>query len=159
MPTQIVDAINKWKNAFSDIFILLRGEILDTKGMVDAMNGREMQQKIHTKMMEKKREKQEELDKMTLGKTTLKSFFKSKNTIEKDILNYQHSIDQLNIDLEEQGKLINFITIYHGQKVIDTFKQLKIRQYFRLLNTISVKEITNSHITATLAHKILEIND
>lgn len=88
MPTQIVDAINKWKNAFSDIFILLRGEILDTKGMVDAMNGREMQQKIHTKMMEKKREKQEELDKMTLGKTTLKSFFKSKNTIEKDILNY-----------------------------------------------------------------------
>ena len=114
MPTQIVDSLNQKKNVFTDIFLLLRGEILDTKGMVDAMNGRETQQKLHMKMTEKRREKQEELDKMTLGKTTLKSFFKSKNTIERDILNYQHAIDQLNIDLEEQSRLINFITIYHG---------------------------------------------
>jgi len=51
---------------------------------------------------------------MTLGKTTLKSFFKTKGTIEKDILNYQSDIEQMNVDVEDYRKLINFITIYHG---------------------------------------------
>jgi len=47
-----------------------------------------------------------------LGKTTLKSFFKSKEGKEKDILNLQASIEQANVDIEEYRKLINFITIY-----------------------------------------------
>ena len=44
----------------------------------------------------------------------MKSFFKSKSTIEKDILNYQSDIEQMNVDVEDYRKLINFITIYHG---------------------------------------------
>ena len=40
----------------------------------------------------KQRDKKTELEKMTLGKTTLKSFFKSKSTITKDIDSYSAAI-------------------------------------------------------------------
>jgi len=63
------------------------------RGMMDAMNGRDGVIQKQLKTEEKIREKQKELDKMTLGKTTLKSFFKTKSTIEKDILNYQADIE------------------------------------------------------------------
>lgn len=82
--------------------------------MIDAMQGREKMIQQQQKTEEKKRDKQTELDKMSMGKTTLKSFFKSKSTIEKDILNYQADIEQLNLDIEEYRKLITFITIYQG---------------------------------------------
>ena len=49
---------------------------------------------------------------MSLGKTTFKSFFKSKDGKEKEILNLQARIEQANIDIEEYRKLINFITVY-----------------------------------------------
>jgi hypothetical protein len=61
--------------------------MLDIQGMIDALKGRE---KIMKKMIEKegtRRDDQEELEKLSLGKTTLKSFFKSKSGKEQDILN------------------------------------------------------------------------
>ena len=51
---------------------------------------------------------------MTLGKTTLKSFFKTKSTIEKDILTYQSEVESITNEIEDYRKLINFIQIYHG---------------------------------------------
>lgn len=47
-----------------------------------------------------KKEKQVELEKMSLGKTTLKSFFKSKTKIEDDIARYQRETEQMTEDLE-----------------------------------------------------------
>lgn len=74
----------------------------------------------------KRKDDQEELEKLSLGKTTMKSFFSSKAGKEKDILNYQASIEQANIDIENCRKLINFITIYHGQLAVDKFKKDKV---------------------------------
>ena len=51
---------------------------------------------------------------MTLGKTTLKSLFKSKTTITKDIDVYSAAIQQLDLDIDQYKKLVNFITIMHG---------------------------------------------
>ena len=62
---------------------------------------------------------------MTLGKTTLKSFFKTKGTIQKDIDSYSAAIQQLDVDIEQFKKLVNFITIHNGQIAIDKFKKLK----------------------------------
>lgn len=114
--------------------------------MMDAMAGRDKMILMQQKCEEKKRDKQTELDKMSMGKTTLKSFFKSKSTIEKDILNYQADIEQLNIDIEEYRKLVSFITIYQGQLAIEKFKRIKVTQYMKVLNSFSVKEISNAHL-------------
>lgn len=123
------------------------------------MNGREKTVIRQQKQEERKRDKQKELDKMSMGKTTLKSFFKSKSTIEKDILNYQADIEQINNDIEEYRKLINFITIYQGQLAIEKFKRIKVQQYMKMINSLAVKEISNAHLMATLSHSILVLSD
>jgi hypothetical protein len=82
--------------------------------MIDALAGRENVIKTSHKLEESKQSKQSELDSMTMGKSTMKSFFKSKSTIEKDINNYQLKIDQMNQELEDYSNLITFLTSYHG---------------------------------------------
>lgn len=92
LPTKITENIEKWRNPFKEAWLGLRRELLDIKSMMNAMNGRAMLETTQTKAEQKQREKKTELEKMTLGKTTLKSFFKSKSTIQKDIDAYSASI-------------------------------------------------------------------
>lgn len=55
-----------------------------------------------------------ELEKLNLGKTTLKSIFKSKSSKENDMQNLTAAIEVANKDIADYKKLINFLTIYHG---------------------------------------------
>ena len=96
---------------------------------------------------------------MTLGKTTLKSLFKSKTTITKDIDVYSAAIQQLDLDIDQYKKLVNFITIMHGQITIEKFKRMKAASYYKMLNTFSIKEVSNAHLHATLSHSILSLQD
>ena len=111
---KIPENIEKWRNPFKEAWMTLRGEVLDLKAMMNAMQGRTNQEVMTTKTETRQREKKAELEKMTLGKKTLKSFFKSKSTISKDIDSYSAAIQQLDVDVEQYKKLVNFITIYHG---------------------------------------------
>ena len=159
MKSKIVDTINQWKNPFTTIYIWVKGEVLDLKGMIDAMQGREnvMKESINTE--KKMKENKQTLEKLQLGKTTLKSFFKSKSSVEKDILNLQADVETAINDLEDYKKLINFITLFHGTMAIDKFKRTKVEQYEKMLNSVSMREISNAHLSATLFHNILELSD
>ena len=159
IPDKVKENIEKWRNPFKEAWMTLRGECLDIKAMMNAMNGRTKQEQLMTKSETKQRDKKAELEKMTLGKTTLKSFFKSKSTIQKDIDAYSANIQQLELDIEQYKKLVNFITIYHGQIAIDKFKRLKAAAYFKMLNGFCIKEVSNAHLHATLSHSILELQD
>jgi len=80
--------------------------------MLNAIKGRDDVIRRLAETESKKRDEQEELDKLTMGKTTLKSFFKSKEGKENDIKLLQKSIKTCDILIEEYKKLINFITVY-----------------------------------------------
>lgn len=67
------------------------------------------------------------MEKLSQGKKTLKSIFKSNKSKENDILNLQAAIEVANKDIEDYKKLINFLTIYHGQIAIQKFKKEKSR--------------------------------
>ena len=108
--------------------------------------------------MSKRRSDESELDKLTQGKKTLKTIFKSKSGKENDILNLQAAIEVAGKDIEDYKKLINFLTIYHGEVAIPKFKKEKIKQYFRSLHIFCVREISNSHLSAVLWHSLLEIS-
>jgi hypothetical protein len=101
--------------------------MLDIQGMIDAIKGRENVMKKQINCESKRRDSQEELEKLSLGKATLKSFFKSKSGKESDMIALQARIEGANVDIEEYRKLINFITIYHGQLAIDKFKGQKMQ--------------------------------
>lgn len=104
----------------------------------------------------RKLEKQTELDKLVQGKTTIKSFWKSKTGKEGDILKHQATVEQANADIKEFAILIAFISNLHGVLTIDKFKRTKAQQYTKMINLVSVREIHNSYHLATLNHKILE---
>lgn len=61
-------------------------------------------------------------------------------------------------DVDDYKKLINFLTIYHGEVAVPKFKMFKARQYLRNLHIFCVREISNSHLSATLWHSLLEIS-
>jgi hypothetical protein len=45
--TERIDNTTKgWKNSYKELYIWLKGELLDIKGVADAMNGRELVTKM-----------------------------------------------------------------------------------------------------------------
>merc|ERR1719197_1977956 len=98
----------------------------------------------------KRRDNQSELDKLEMGKTSFKNFFKSKDSKEKSKQDLRAQIDSANHMIDDYRKLVNFVTIMHGHLVIDKFKSTKVVQYKRMLRGFSVCEITNCHLSANL---------
>ncbi len=85
--TKIKDTVACYKSPFAEAAIWIKGEMLDIQGMIDAMKGREKVMKRQIEAEGKRRDAQTELEDLSLGKTTLTSFWKSKSGKEKDILN------------------------------------------------------------------------
>lgn len=112
---------NQWKslrNPFKDAYYWLKGELLDLKGLNEALAGRETVVKQQSAAESKRRSDQQELEKLNQGKTTLKTLFSSKSSKEAGILNLQAAIEGTTKDIEDYKKLINFLTIYHGEVAI-----------------------------------------
>lgn len=53
LPTKIAENIEKWRNPFKDAWLGLRGEVLDLKAMMNAMNGRTNVETTQTKAEQK----------------------------------------------------------------------------------------------------------
>lgn len=149
-------AFKQCKNPYRDAYYWIKGELLDIKGMNEALQGREQVVKMLSATEAKKRNDQQELEKLNLGKKTLKSIFKSKSSKENDMLNLQANIEVANKDIEDYKKLINFLTIYHGQVAIQKFKKEKASQYFKILSGVGAKEITSSHSLANLWYALIQ---
>ena len=96
------------------------------------------------------------MEKLSQGKTTLKSIFKSKSGKEVEVVNLQTTIEAQIKEIEDSKKLINFLTIYLGQVMLTKFKQNKYRHYMRVLHGISAKEISNSWVQGSLWPMLLE---
>lgn len=70
----------KWKNSFREAYLWIKGELLDLKGMADALSGKELVLKNLAAVENKKRSNINELEKLNAGKATIKTFFKSSNS-------------------------------------------------------------------------------
>ena len=149
----------KAKNPYRDAYIWMKGEYLDVQGMYDCLQGREGVMKAQLTTEQKKKDDQKELGALSAGKTTFKSLLKSKSQKESKVLTLQASIEIADQEIQDFKKLINFLTIYHGQVAIPKFKVAKSKMYLKMLNTFCVKEISNAHLTATLFHSLLELGN
>lgn len=87
MKEKIEETHKGWKNPYKDAYIWLKGELLDIKGIADALAGREHVVKQQSATASKKRSDNTELDKLTAGKSSIKNFFKTKSSKENDIIN------------------------------------------------------------------------
>ena len=144
----VAECTRKYKNPFLEAALWVRGEMLDIVGMLNALRGRDLIQKQQMACESKKRDNTEELQSLSLGKTTLKSFWKSKESKQNDMQRLQVAIDQANTDIEQYQRLQNFITVYHGQFAIEKFKQDKQHQYARMLFLMSTRSVANAGLLA-----------
>lgn len=116
--TEFVDRyqnqIKSLKNPFKEGYYWLKGELLDLKGLQQAMAGRDAVVSKLANAESKKRSDIVEHEKLSQGKTTLKSFFKNKSGKETEMANLQNIIDATVKDIEDYKKLIDFLTVYHG---------------------------------------------
>lgn len=90
---QANDNFAQQKNPMKEMYLWAKGEYLDIKGMTDAMAGRDQMLKTKKSAESSLLATQSELQKLTLGKTTLKSFFKSKSGKENSMLKRQTEVE------------------------------------------------------------------
>lgn len=79
LPAKIEATSKKWKNPYTEAYLWLKGEYLDVQGMYEGLQGRESVMKHQINTEQKKRDDMKELGKLTEGKKTMKSIFKSKS--------------------------------------------------------------------------------
>jgi len=145
-----------FRNPYREAYIWLKGELLDLKGLNDAMLGRDAVIKAQGNTEQKRIADMSELDKRRAGKKTLKSVFKSSNAKEKELLGLEAGIKTAQQEIEDYKKLVHFLTLYIYEHAVAGFKKTKGLGYLKMLNGFCVKEISNSHSSATLWHQILE---
>lgn len=93
---KVVDCVNQWKNPLREVYLWVKGEHMDIKAMSDAINGRENVMRTQLSMENKRRDATSELDKLSLGKTTLKSFFQTSTGKSKAMTELQGLIEHSN---------------------------------------------------------------
>lgn len=86
MQQKIKDTVAGYKSPFLEAALWIKGEMLDIEGMIDAIKGRELVMKRQIAKETQRREDQTELENISVGNLTLKSFFKTKSGKEQDIL-------------------------------------------------------------------------
>jgi len=82
--------------------------------MYGALEGRENIMKEQLAAEKKIKSDQAEVNKMTEGKKTLKSVFKSKSKKEESVVKINAAIDQATKDVDDFKELLKFVTNYHG---------------------------------------------
>lgn len=145
------------RNPYAEAYLVIKGELLDLRGISDALMGREQVVKQLSATESKKRSDQQEMEKLSQGKTTLKSIFKSAKSKDNEILALQAGIEVANKDIQDYKKLIHYLTIYHGQFAIQKFKREKAAQYKKLMHNFAVKEISNAHELVKFWHACIEL--
>lgn len=145
-----------FRNPFRDSYLWLKGELLDLAGLNDALLGRDSVIKAQGNLEQKRIIDMQDLDGRKAGKKSLKTLFKGAEAKEKDITKLENSIKATEVEIEDFKKLVSFLTLYMNDFAIKNFKKTKSSTYMQMLNGFSVKEISNSHASATMWHTILE---
>jgi len=89
---KVVDCVNEWKNPMREVYLFVKGEHMDIKAMLDAVGGRETVMRTQLNLETKRRDNQAELEKLSIGKTTLKSFFQTKAGKDKSMTDLEGAI-------------------------------------------------------------------
>lgn len=93
--------------------------------MLDCLQGRDVV-KGHQISLEKKiLSDAKDMEANKANKTTLTNFWKSKSSKESKAVQLQSNIEINAQEVEDFKKLVNFLTIYHGQIAIPGFKSAK----------------------------------
>lgn len=145
MKEMINNLSRKVSNPFIRFKFWVKEEIIDLHALLESICHRNMLESRKTKVENKIKSANSELDKLNQGKKTLKTFWKSSSSKANTISNLTTFIAQAEKDVENYEKMIKIVTIYLHKKVIPEFKERKIKGYVDILKDFSDSESKNSN--------------
>lgn len=135
----------KVSNPFIRFKFWVKEEIIDLHALLEAIGHKNSLESRKAKIENKIRSANSELDKLSQGKKTLKTFWKSSSSKANTITNLTTFIAEAQKDIENYEKMIKIATIYLDKKVIPEFKERKIKGYVDILKDFSDSESKNSN--------------
>ena len=122
----------------------LKWESLDIAGMLEAIETKSDLEGKRFSLNQRKQQKQRELDKLKSGKSSMKTMFKSQNSIVNSITNLTREIANTEKEIECYDIYIKTLIIQINHAAIPYFKKDKVGLYNDLINTYSESYINNS---------------
>ena len=145
MKEQINNLSLKVSNPFIRFKYWVKEEIIDLHALLEAISHKNSLESRKLKLENKIKSANSDLEKLTSGKKTLKSIFKSQSGKQTMITNLTTFVAQAEKEVEIYAKLIKLVTIYLHQKVIPLFKEIKVKGYITSLKSFSDSESKNSN--------------
>ena len=144
MKEQINNLSQKVSNPYIRFKYWVKEEIVDLHSLLEAISHRNSLESQKQKLENKIKKAGSDLEKLQMGKTTIKTLFKSQSSKQAMITNLTTFIAQAEKDIEVYRKIIRLVTIYLYQNVIPKFKTTKVNGYIASLKEFSDSESKNS---------------
>ena len=154
----IEDLPKSVSNPFKVMKLWLKWETLDVAAMLECIDGKSDLEGKRFQILQKKASKQKELDKLKSGKSTLKTMFKSQDSIVNSITNLTREITNIEREIECYDIYLRTIALQINHAAIPYFKKDKVTLYNDLINTYSQQYINNSQLISQCFAKIMELN-
>lgn len=136
----------------------LKWEVLDIAAMQEAIDEKSNLESKRNQILSRKVSKQKELEKLKVGKSTLKTMFKSQSAKVNTITNLTREIQQIEREIECYDLYFKTLTLQINHAAIPYFKKDKVTLYNDLINTYSQHYINNSQLISQCFAKIMELN-
>lgn len=111
--------------------------------MLEAIEKRDEVEATKNKLEAKKKGDAASLDKLSAGKSTMKTMFKGASGKQNEITNLQNNIAQTERDADNYDIIAKMATTYLGDTVIPEFKGKKMGTYYKILKQYTQLEIQN----------------
>jgi hypothetical protein len=132
------------KNPYKVMRLWLKWESLDINAMLEAIETKSDLEGRRFSLNQRKQQKQRELDKLKSGKSSMKTMFKSQNSIVNSITNLTREIANTEKEIECYDIYIKTLIIQINHAAVPYFKKDKVGLYNDLINTYSESYINNS---------------
>ena len=135
------------KNPYQSLFYWIKAQVADVKAVQEALAQRENVIQVKNKVRAKKESLLKELDASKSGRTTLRTFFQSRN----EKANFQEELEEqikLLRGTESSYQKLTCILNQHWQGQIQTFKQEKLEDFSEIVRQMAQIEIDNSNFKA-----------
>ena len=136
----------------------LKWETMDITAMMEAVEAKSELDGKRLSIMQRKQSKVKELEKLKTGKSSIKTMFKSQNSIVNSITNLTREIQQTEKEVECYDIYIKTLTLQINHAAIPYFKKDKVSLYNDLINTYSPPYLNNSQQISQCFAKIMELN-
>ena len=121
-----------------------KGEIMDMRALCECVLRKEALESMKLKAMSKLKDDRSTAEKMSAGKMTMKGLFKSKSGKEEAAQALLADISQGERDIINYDVIRTFLTIYMAEVAVPYWKDMKMKNYVRVMGEFASEEISNS---------------